>query len=249
MESLESILHYTFRYPRLLKQALTHSSVTADEQQNYERLEFLGDRVLGMTLAHLLYNMYPEEKEGELAQRHTKMVRAETVAKVVKRLNILPYIVAKDEGTKKGINVLCDVGEAIIGAIYIDSNIENAIEFVERNWKDIIEKESSSQKDAKSLLQETFHILKQPSPTYKVISKEGTEHEPLFTVRVNFDKNLFSIGRGRSKKLAEQNAAADLLTKIKIRQQQAEEEAKAAADAQKENKSDNAETKTEGMTE
>ena len=239
MESLESILHYTFRYPRLLKQALTHSSVTADEQQNYERLEFLGDRVLGMTLAHLLYNMYPEEKE----------VRAETVAKVVKRLNILPYIVAKDEGTKKGINVLCDVGEAIIGAIYIDSNIENAIEFVERNWKDIIEKESSSQKDAKSLLQETFHILKQPSPTYKVISKEGTEHEPLFTVRVNFDKNLFSIGRGRSKKLAEQNAAADLLTKIKIRQQQAEEEAKAAADAQTENKSDNAETKTEGMTE
>ena len=184
MENLQQTLNYRFRNPKLLQQALTHSSVTGNEKRNYERLEFLGDRVLGMTMAHLLYNMFPNDKEGNLAQRHVKLVCADMVAYIVKKLEIDNYIIAKDKDTIGSTNVLCDVGEAIIGAIYIDSNIDQAIAFVERNWSEMIDKEHGSQKDFKTRLQEKFHALKQNSPHYEIISKDGSEHEPVFTIKV-----------------------------------------------------------------
>ncbi len=212
MERVEQILHYHFQNPKLLKQALTHSSVTGSERRNYERLEFLGDRVLGMTMAHLLYRMFPNEREGQLAQRHTKLVRAEMVADVVKKLGLVQFVIAKDLATAQSTNVLCDVGEAIIGAIYIDSNIEQAISFVERNWKDFIDKsQEGSQKDFKTSLQEKFHALRLPSPVYEVVAKEGTEHEPLFRVKVVLNEDKYAIGVGKNKKSAEQMAASKLL--------------------------------------
>ncbi len=211
MEKLQQILQYHFNNPRLLQQALTHSSVTGNEHKNYERLEFLGDRVLGMTMAHLLYKMFPSDREGALAQRHVKLVRAEMVAEVARRLHLEDYIIARDKETANNMNVLCDVGEAIIGAIYIDSNIEEAISFVERNWTDMIDKNLGSQKDAKTLLQEKFHALKHESPIYEVIEKSGTEHEPVFKIKVAFDDEKFAIGNGKNKKMAEQQAAAKLL--------------------------------------
>lgn len=215
MEELQKILQYQFHNPKLLQQALTHSSVTGNEHRNYERLEFLGDRVLGMTMAHLLYNMFPQDREGALAQRHVKLVRAETVAEVVKRLQIDKYIIAKDKETTQSINVLCDVGEAIIGAIYIDSNIEQAIAFVERNWRQMIDTaESGSEKDYKTRLQEKFHALKLPVPVYEVVAKEGTEHEPMFTIKVALNEEVFALGHGKNKKAAEQQAAQNLLTKM-----------------------------------
>ena len=215
MEELQKILQYQFHNPKLLQQALTHSSVTGNEHRNYERLEFLGDRVLGMTMAHLLYNMFPRDREGALAQRHVKLVRAETVAEVVKRLKIDEYIIAKDKETTQSINVLCDVGEAIIGAIYIDSNIEQAIAFVERNWRQMIDTaESGSEKDYKTQLQEKFHALKLPVPVYDVVAKEGTEHEPMFTIKVALNEEVFALGYGKNKKAAEQQAARNLLTKM-----------------------------------
>jgi ribonuclease-3 len=212
MEKLQDLLQYRFRNPKLLQQALTHSSVTGNEHRNYERLEFLGDRVLGMTMAHLLYKMFPHGREGELAQRHVKLVRAETVAAVVKKLHIDEYIIAKDKDTIQSTNVLCDVGEAIIGAIYIDSDIEQAIAFVERNWRDMIDMaDSGSAKDFKTRLQEKFHTLKLGFPTYELISKEGSDHNPLFTVRVAQSDNVYAGGHGKNKKLAEQQAAEKLL--------------------------------------
>lgn len=214
MEKLQQTLKYHFRNPKLLQQALTHSSVTGNERYNYERLEFLGDRVLGMTMAHLLYKMFPKDREGVLAQRHVQLVRAETVAAVVRKLHINDYIVAKDKETTQSINVLCDVGEAIIGAIYIDSNIEEAIRFVEENWQDMIDTDNGSEKDAKTQLQEKFHSLKLPSPVYETISKEGTEHEPIFTVKVSMNDGRFALGQGKNKKTAEQQAAAQLLELI-----------------------------------
>lgn len=211
MEKLQELLQYRFRNPKLLHQALTHSSVTGNEHRNYERLEFLGDRVLGMTMAHLLYKIFPHDREGELAQRHVKLVRAETVAEVVKKLHIDEFIIAKDRETVQSINVLCDVGEAIIGAIYIDSDIEQAISFVERNWRSMIDMaESGSEKDYKTRLQEKFHALKQPLPIYEVVSKEGSEHEPVFTVKVALNDKIFACGQGKNKKLAEQQAAENL---------------------------------------
>ena len=211
MDELQKNLKYQFKNIKLLEQALTHSSVTRNEQRNYERLEFLGDRVLGLTMAHLLYMMFPKDKEGVLAQRHVKLVRAEAVAEVVRRLGIDKYLNCQDELSRQSVNVLCDIGEAVIGAIYIDSNIEQAIAFVERNWRDLIDKDTGSQKDAKSILQEKFHAMKLPSPTYEVIAKEGTEHEPLFTVRVKLNEKIFADGSGQNKKTAEQVAAKKLL--------------------------------------
>lgn len=215
MEKLQQTLQYRFSNIKLLQQALTHSSVTGNERRNYERLEFLGDRVLGMTMAHLLYNMFPNDREGELAQRHVKLVRAEAVADVVKRLKIDEYIIAKDRETTQSINVLCDVGEAIIGAIYIDSDIEQAIAFVERNWRGMIDMaDTGSEKDYKTQLQEKFHALKKPVPVYEVVTKEGTEHEPIWTVKVTFNDELFALGHGKNKKAAEQQAAQNLLQKM-----------------------------------
>ena len=215
MERLQEILHYQFKNPKLLQQALTHSSVTGNEHRNYERLEFLGDRVLGMTMAHLLYKMFPNDREGVLAQRHVKLVRAEMVATVARKLHLDEYIISKDKETAQGVNVLCDVGEAIIGAIYIDSNIEEAIAFVERNWQDMIDMDCGDQKDAKTQLQEKFHALKMPSPVYEVVEKTGSEHLPIFKVKVAFSDELFAFGEGKNKKIAEQNAAAQLLEKMK----------------------------------
>lgn len=210
MDKLQEILQYRFKNLKLLKQALTHSSITGNEHRNYERLEFLGDRVLGLTMAHLLYKMFPDDKEGILAQRHVHLVRAEMIAEIVKKLHIDDYIIAKDKITAERTNVLSDVGEAIIGAIYIDSDIEQAIAFVERNWIDMID-ESGSQKDYKSRLQEYFHSLKKPLPVYEVADKQGSEHEPVFTIKVAFDEKNFAIGMGKNKKLAEQQAAKELL--------------------------------------
>lgn len=215
MEKLQQILKYHFHNLNLLQHALTHSSVTGNEHRNYERLEFLGDRVLGMTMAHLLYKMFPHDREGTLAQRHVKLVRAEAVAEVVKRLKIDEYIIAKDKETTQSINVLCDVGEAIIGAIYIDSNIEQAIAFVERNWRQMIDMaDSGSEKDFKTRLQEKFHAMKLPTPIYEVVSKEGTEHEPMFTIKVALNDEIYAIGQGKNKKTAEQQAAQNLLQKM-----------------------------------
>lgn len=213
MQKLQNILQYQFKNIKLLQQALTHSSITGNEHRNYERLEFLGDRVLGMTMAHLLYNRFPNDREGALAQRHVKLVCAEAVADVVKRLHIDDYIIAKDKETAQRTNVLGDIGEAIIGAIYIDSDIEQAIAFVERNWEYMIN-EAGAQKDYKTRLQEYFHAQKLPLPTYELVAKDGTEHEPVFTIRVALNEKTFAFGKGKNKKQAEQCAAEELLKMI-----------------------------------
>ena len=211
MEKLQQVLNYHFNNINLLKQALTHSSVTSNIHRNYERLEFLGDRVLGMTMAHLLYKMFPNDKEGILARRHVKLVCAEAVAEVSLRLGLNNYIITKDKETAERQNVLCDVGEAIIGAIYVDSDIENAISYIEYHWKNLIDKDFGDIKDFKTQLQEKFHSLKLASPVYEVIEKSGTEHEPLFKIRVCLNENVCAYGFGKNKKMAEQQAAQNLL--------------------------------------
>ncbi len=211
MEELQDILQYKFNNERLLKQALTHSSVTGNEHRNYERLEFLGDRVLGMTMAHLLYKMFPHDREGVLAQRHVKLVCAEMVAEVARQLRLDNYVVTKEKETAQSVNVLCDVLEAVIGAIYIDSDIEEAIAFVERHWRNMIDVDMGAQKDYKTRLQEKFHSMRLASPVYEVVEKSGTEHLPVWRVKVALDDETYAFGEGQNKKTAEQQAAAKLL--------------------------------------
>lgn len=212
MNNLEQRLDYIFRDKNLLTQALTHSSVTADIHRNYERLEFLGDRILGVMVADMLCKTFVDEPEGNLARRFVQLVCKETVADVVRQLNIIPFIrVANDEVRDKD-NVLCDVGEALIAAIYIDSqSLETARNFVERWWKPLIDKKSQPPKDYKTQLQEVAAQRKLDVPSYAIIDKKGPEHAPQFEVSVALDQDHIAHGIGSSKKHAEQEAAHALL--------------------------------------
>lgn len=215
MKTLETKLGYTFNNKKLLAQALTHSSLTADIHQNYERLEFLGDRILGLTVADMLCHTFSDEPEGNLAQRFVVLVCKEMVADIMRELDIPNFINAANADVQTKDNVLCDVGEALIAAIYLDSNsLETAMGFVRRLWQPHIDKKSQPKKDYKTMLQEKAAVLKLPAPVYVVIAKSGLEHEPTFMVEVNLGPNYTAQGQGTSKKHAEQEAAAVMLNKL-----------------------------------
>lgn len=216
IKDLENILGYKFNNIKLLKQALTHSSYASNVSENYERMEFLGDRVLGLSIASLLYHIFISEPEGSLSQRHTGLVCKETVAMVAKKLELDRYMIVANEEIRENENVLCDVCEAVIGAIYIDSGCVDAIKFVDNHWRELIDKNMAPPKDAKTLLQEVAHTKGFGVPLYKMEGREGSEHEPLFYISVNLKGLPAEIGEGRNKKLAEQEAAAKMLKKLEM---------------------------------
>ena len=214
IEELEKILNYKYKNPALLKQALTHSSFASDVEKNYERLEFLGDRVLGLSIASLLYNIFPHEPEGSLSQRHTGLVCKETVAMVAKTLQLDKYMIVANEEIRDNENVLCDVCEAVIGSVFIDGDCVEAIKFVNQHWRELIDKNVAPPKDAKTALQEVAHAKGRGVPVYKLEGREGSEHEPIFYMSVSLKGVAPEVGEGRNKKLAEQEAAAKMLKKL-----------------------------------
>ena len=214
MENPEDLIGYVFNDKELLTQALTHSSCTSDIHKNYERLEFLGDRILGVGVAKLLYEKFPDEREGNLSQRHMSLVCKEAVSDVVKKLGLDQHIIIANDDARYSINVMCDVGEAIIGAICMDSNVDNAVQFVNKNWESLIEKYKTAPKDSKSKLQEIAWKMKLGIPNYNIIAKTGEDHLPVFTVEVHLDQDLVASGKGTNKKLAEQAAAKEMLEKL-----------------------------------
>lgn len=210
-EKLENILGYTFKNKNLLKQALTHSSVTSHVGSNYERLEFLGDRVLGVAVAAALFKTFPQEPEGSLSQRHTRLVCKETVSAMAKTLHMDKYMTVANEEIRDNENVLCDVCEAVIGAIYIDSGCEEALNFVTKNWQPLLHKDLTPPKDFKTRLQELSHAHGNKIPEYNLVSRSGSEHEPTFIMSVTVAPFSPVIGEGHNKKQAEQNAAARMI--------------------------------------
>ena len=214
MKHLQQILKYQFNNEGLLKQALTHGSVNPDVLANYERLEFLGDRVLGEAVAHLLYNIFPKEPEGNLSQRFVRLVRKETVAEVALNLKLNDFIMVANNELRDNVNVLCDVCEAVIGAIYIDGESKAAIDFVNNHWRELIDKNVAPPKDAKSRLQEIAHVKGYGAPQYRIISREGSEHEPIFEVEVSLGVGKNASAKGKNKKIAEMAAAEAMLEKI-----------------------------------
>ncbi len=214
MEQLQQILKYRFKHVDLLCKALTHGSVNSDVSANYERLEFLGDRVLGEAVAHLLYNIFPKEPEGNLSQRFVRLVRKETVAEVALTLKLNEFIKVANDELRNNVNVLCDVCEAVIGAIYIDGGSSAAIEFVNNHWRELIDKNMAPPKDAKSRLQEVAHVKGFGVPQYKIIGREGNEHEPIFEVEVSLGADKCVTAKGKNKKMAEMAAAESMLEKI-----------------------------------
>ncbi len=212
MKELQKKLGYVFKNADWLKQALTHSSLSSDIHKNYERLEFLGDRILGVTVADMLCQTFANEAEGELAQRFVHLVCKETVAEVMRNLKVADYIEAANPEVCNKDTVLCDVGEAIIAAIYHDSeNLTTAQDFVRMHWRGLIDRKSQPIKDDKTHLQEFAAKLTLPMPQYQLVAKTGPEHAPRFEVKVMVGEQFEAYGNGSTKKQAEQEAAAHMI--------------------------------------
>lgn len=214
MEKLETQIEYKFKNISILKQAMTHNSLVSDIHKNYQRLEFLGDRVLGLCVSTMLYEAFPDDVEGDLSQRFMGLVCKETVAVVALKICLDKHSIVANEEIKTNENVLCDLCEALIGAIYIDGGYDKAFAFVKRYWFDLIDKNLEPPKDAKTTLQELIHVHNLGVPTYVLEKREGSEHEPIFHMAVCVKGFEDQVGTGKSKKLAEQDAAKKMIAKI-----------------------------------
>ncbi len=216
-EKLFKDIDYEFKNIKLLEEAFTHNSM-GRKHRTYQRLEFLGDRVLGLVVAEMIYNHFPNEQEGALAKRHASLVREESLADTAREIGIGSYLLIS-QSEKVNIDnpaMLSDSCEALIGAIYIEAGFLVAKAFVEKFWLGKMENQSVPPIDGKSALQEWSQAHEHNLPHYEVVDIKGAEHEPEFHVRVMVDGvDVVGLGKGRSKKIAEQTAATDLLGKIK----------------------------------
>jgi ribonuclease-3 len=200
----------------LFELALTHKSVGGD--QDYERLEFLGDRVLGMVMARTLYDRHPNEPEGYLSRRYNVLVARETCAEIGRDLGI-PELVrlgkqAREDGAKQSDNVVGDVVEALIGALLIDGGTEAAQSFVERAWGPLLDGQHKAPHHPKSALQELAAAKGRKMPVYEVVGRTGAAHAPTFTIRVSVPGLGEATATGTSKQDAETDAAEALLEKL-----------------------------------
>ena len=211
MHQLEEKLGVVFENKAVLKQALTHSST--GNKAHYERMEFLGDRVLNLAVADILYKTFPKEGEGVLAKRHAALVRQDALAKVAEMLDIAPLIHfsagEKRSGGRNKPSILADVVEAILAAVYLEFDYATAKAIVVKYWTNMIH--TVELKDAKSHLQEYLQGMGEPLPVYESVAEEGEAHKMTFTMRAVTEKHGSAEGTGASKQQAEQNAAKQLL--------------------------------------
>ena len=213
---LEATLGHRPRDPTLFLRALTHSSRGDD---HYERLEFLGDRVLGMVTAHWLYDLFPNEPEGELSRRLNDLVSRETCADVARELDLGGQVKlgkqARDDGAADSANVLGDVVEALIGALYLEAGLDGARAFIRRAWSDRVSTRDKAPKHPKSELQELAAARDWRSPDYRLAARSGPHHAPRFVVEVEIGGVGTASAEGLSKQEAETAAAKALLEKLR----------------------------------
>jgi ribonuclease-3 len=200
---------------RLFELALTHASAGSD---NYERLEFLGDRVLGHVIARALYDRHPKDPEGYLSRRYNVLVARETCAEVGREIGV-PALVhlgkqARDDGARESDNVVGDVVEALIGALLIDGGMPAAERFVTRVWEPHLAEQRKAPKHPKSALQELAAAKECKPPVYEVVGRTGAHHAPKFTIRVSVAGLGEATAEGTSKQEAETEAAEALLAKL-----------------------------------
>lgn len=228
--NLEKRIGYAFSDYADLERALTHASVRkkADDSFHYERLEFLGDRVLGIAVAELLYREYPDAAEGELSLRLNALVKGETLAEIADELQLHEFIRTggdlKELTGKRMQSVRADVLEALIASIYMDGGLEEARQFIRRCWGDRMNDAAAARRDSKTELQEWAHSNRLGVPKYREKSRIGPDHDPVFTVAVKVAELRESIGKGRSKRVAEQEAARSLLVREGVWQDPAKED-------------------------
>lgn len=217
---LEATIGYTFRDPALLEQALTHISALKGAQgraASYQRLEFLGDHVLGLAVSDMLFRAFPKADEGELSRRLADLVRRETCADVARVIDVgaALRLGASEAGSggRMRVAILADVCEAVIGAVYLDGGFKAASAFVERFWSERMRKPARPLRDPKTILQEWAQARGLPTPSYREIERTGPHHDPEFRVSVALPDREPAEGRGRSKRAAEQAAASAMLAR------------------------------------
>ena len=213
---LEKKINFKFKSRELLIKSLTHKSF--DKINNNEKIEFLGDRVLGLIIAKKLLEIYPDEKEGILDKKYASLVNKKTCLQIAKSISLQNYILTFNP-KNKSINiedkVIADSCEALIGAIYLDKNLAVAEKVILDLWKNHIKESVITQIDAKTTLQELTLKNFKKLPIYKLISNTGPRHKPLFKIGVKLPNTKYFFGSGKSKKDAEQNAAIECLKSIK----------------------------------
>ena len=210
--ALSSLAGYKFSRTSLLDEALTHPSLSGS--YNYQRFEFLGDRVLGLVVATWLLEEYPREAEGKLNQRYTALVRRETLAEMAKKLGIVKALKltpgAEQEGTRTKEAIQADVCESFIGAVYLDGGFGAADAFIRQHWKHLIGAGPAAFKDNKTVLQEWCQARSVPLPEYVEIDRTGPDHDPVFTIEARVKDKGAAKASGAAKRVAEQAAAQAL---------------------------------------
>jgi len=215
-QDLQKKINVKFKNLDLLIRSLTHKSF--DTKKNYEKMEFLGDRVLGLVIAKKLLETYPDEKEGILDKKFASLVNKNTCLEIAKKINLEKYILTFNPNNKKikiEDKIISDSCEALIGAIYLEKGLATAEKVILDLWKNNIIDSIITQIDAKTKLQELSLKNFKKLPIYKLISNTGPRHKPSFKVGVKLPNTKYFFGLGKSKKDAEQNAAIECLKSIK----------------------------------
>jgi ribonuclease-3 len=219
LRDLEARLGYTFADRALFKKSLTHASVrqASAKRRDNERLEFLGDRVLGLAIAELLSEAYPTASEGELARLFNRLVRGGTCAEVARALDLGPALVLSESeagsGGREKETILADACEAVLGAVFLEAGYEKSREIVRLHWMPKLEGAPAVTADAKSALQEWAQGQGLELPNYIEVAREGPDHAPRFTSEVRIKSLKPARGEGASKRAAEQAAATKLLVR------------------------------------
>lgn len=222
--ALEDRIGYKFADKALLERAVTHISALSGGSQNrggsYQRLEFLGDHVLGLVISDMLYRAFPKANEGELSRRLADLVRKETCAEVARAMDLGPALKLGNSESHAGgrlrTTILADACEALVGAVFIDGDYKAADELVERFWKARMLKPLRPLRDPKTMLQEWAQARGLPTPAYRELARTGPHHDPEFRVAVVLPDRPPAEGVGSSKRAAEQAAAAAMLTRVGI---------------------------------
>jgi ribonuclease-3 len=216
----EERIGYRFKDPALLEQALTHISALTGARNrggSYQRLEFLGDHVLGLVISDMLFRAFPKGDEGELSRRLADLVRKEACADVARSIDLGGAIrlgtSENNAGGRSRAAILADVCEALVGAVFIDGGYPAAAELIERLWEARMRAPARPLRDAKTVLQEWAQARGLPTPAYREVERKGPDHDPEFRVAVELPDRAMAEGLGRSKRAAEQAAAAAMLTR------------------------------------
>lgn len=214
--AIEALIGYTFKNRDNLKAAVTHSSTGV--KSNYERLEFLGDRVLNLVMADELYRRFSNEAEGDLAKRHAALVQGKILSRIARRINLSDALrlsaAERAAGGCDNENILADSLEALIGALYLDAGIEECRRVILLLWGDDIDTAQRPPRDAKTALQEWAQAKNLDLPDYRLISRQGPDHAPIFEVEVQVEGHPPARSKGSSMRKAEKQAAAMLLTHL-----------------------------------